>query len=804
MSSPFRRGRRAATEEAEQETLIEQNQPAPAEAEVPRISPRVNIVEPSDLVPPTSAPAPKAQVPLLPLANDQLRPNNVENVVQPPADQSGDNDPSGHSSASVKPIQQDFQAAADRMKSLREFHQSCCFFWLHYPMRAFKLGYDVEDFLRYRSFEVTNKGLDLRRDTHGLCANLRIHELFTLKEHVIGLIKPVVRVHTVYLDSGMYIKSPDKPPCKPVYTSPHLSMNSGSKCIWNEDLSIEASYADIVSENTLVLIEILDTKASVYIEKEQQDKRMYMKRVAWGFLLPIGTYGQLNIAHSTKSSAKTPRHEEGAATARGAKSAPYKFPMKDVRIQLYRYREYDGIVGGIQRGILAWPSLNPPLIPSPPEEIAYPHHIPAVYLQYKLLRKKPIPGAYLSMSFGAKIYKRVGAGLGGLGGDGKGDGDDEDSSERSTSPSKPQVSAEDQVSLYERLSRHKKKKNKTKGEEYANRGSALRRVRRGEDACIVPHKFLRRLDVGPDGAMVTAFSHCGHLLAIACRFDTQSSPLYSQDYIYSIILYDPDSDEEVWADYVAHYGVIYQLSWSKNDRYLITCSGDGTAKVYDLYYFCPLIDIFQKLAGVGEANKPPEAGNLSPGLIEKSGDHGEANSNSPPASPKAPAAPAPPLFTQRAHILKTCPPRAIHVMSVGGANYCYCCALQDFNPPLVLQALRIYGNGGGVGLMGMDGESGSGMFLTHLQDTLQTIHNALVPRCIVGCADGSLRVFDSGVFTGYITVRIGESTGAGEGEGGEDISPHESQVNSIIIDERTRYLISGDGRGEVYAWRLNK
>ncbi|RYY69356.1 hypothetical protein EON63_23755 [archaeon] len=204
-------------------------------------------------------------------------------------DHSGENDLSGHTAASVKPIQQDFQAAADRMKSLRQFHQSCCFFWLYYPMRVFKLGYDIEDFLRYRSFEKTNKGLDLRRDTHGLCVNLHIQELVTLKEHIIGLIKPVVRVHTVYLDSGMYIKSPDKPPCKPTYTTPHLSIHSGSKCIWNEDLTIEASYADAVSENTLILIEILDTKASVYIEKEQQDKRMYMKRVAWGFLLPIGT-----------------------------------------------------------------------------------------------------------------------------------------------------------------------------------------------------------------------------------------------------------------------------------------------------------------------------------------------------------------------------------------------------------------------------------------------------------------------------------------------------------------------------------
>ncbi|RYY69357.1 hypothetical protein EON63_23760, partial [archaeon] len=57
---------------------------------------------------------------------------------------------------------------------------------------------------------------------------------------------------------------------------------------------------------------------------------------------PLGTYGQLNIAHSTKTTAKTPRNEEGASTARGggggvggvgsSKPSPYRFPMKDMRI----------------------------------------------------------------------------------------------------------------------------------------------------------------------------------------------------------------------------------------------------------------------------------------------------------------------------------------------------------------------------------------------------------------------------------------------------------------------------------------
>ena len=43
-----------------------------------------------------------------------------------------------------------------------------------------------------------------------------------------------------------------------------------------------------------------------------------------------------------------------------------------------------------------------------------------------------------------------------------------------------------------------------------------------------------------------------------------------------------DFNEEIWTAPSAHHGVIYDLKWSKNDRYLISCSGDGTCKVWDL------------------------------------------------------------------------------------------------------------------------------------------------------------------------------------------------------------------------------
>lgn len=62
--------------------------------------------------------------------------------------------------------------------------------------------------------------------------------------------------------------------------------------------------------------------------------------------------------------------------------------------------------------------------------------------------------------------------------------------------------------------------------------------------------------------------------------------------VYSLLLYDTDLDEEVWSEEVAHHAVIYELRWSKNDRYLLSCAADGTAKVWDLIALHPLMSLY--------------------------------------------------------------------------------------------------------------------------------------------------------------------------------------------------------------------
>jgi WD40 repeat protein len=93
--------------------------------------------------------------------------------------------------------------------------------------------------------------------------------------------------------------------------------------------------------------------------------------------------------------------------------------------------------------------------------------------------------------------------------------------------------------------------------------------------------------------MVVSFSHKGHLLAIGSAAPgggsagSSSVPFApvggTSPYAaisYSVRLFDPDTGVEVWSDLFAHFGVIYDIKWSLSDTYFLTCSSDGTCKVW--------------------------------------------------------------------------------------------------------------------------------------------------------------------------------------------------------------------------------
>ncbi|XP_008063631.1 jouberin isoform X2 [Carlito syrichta] len=88
-------------------------------------------------------------------------------------------------------------------------------------------------------------------------------------------------------------------------------------------------------------------------------------------------------------------------------------------------------------------------------------------------------------------------------------------------------------------------------------------------ACRIPNKHLFSLNAGERGCFCLDFSHNGRILAAACA---------SRDG-YPIILYEIPSGRFM-RELCGHLNIIYDLSWSKDDRYLLTSSSDGTARIW--------------------------------------------------------------------------------------------------------------------------------------------------------------------------------------------------------------------------------
>uniref|UniRef100_A0A452SM43 Abelson helper integration site 1 n=1 Tax=Ursus americanus TaxID=9643 RepID=A0A452SM43_URSAM len=88
-------------------------------------------------------------------------------------------------------------------------------------------------------------------------------------------------------------------------------------------------------------------------------------------------------------------------------------------------------------------------------------------------------------------------------------------------------------------------------------------------ACRIPNKHLFSLNAGERGCFCLAFSHNGRILAAACA---------SRDG-YPVILYEIPSGRFM-RELCGHLNIIYDLCWSNDDRYILTASSDGTARIW--------------------------------------------------------------------------------------------------------------------------------------------------------------------------------------------------------------------------------
>lgn len=293
---------------------------------------------------------------------------------------------------------QDINGQVERIKSLRLFNNM-------YPLRLFlpclRMGYQIDPLYRIAQFVDVYKSLNLEKTTAGLNLGVIIKQINTFKDHIIGLVKPIVRVSAVNIETGFFIHSLDESPLKPVSCKGKLAVNNCSKVIWNDEVTLDAPFCDLVSESTILFFEIIDQRTSLSIkQKGNQDankNRYHYKKIAWAYLLPIGIDGRMNInyyppaadqklieaklevdrvqsdksRHSNLASptpTATQQQQQLFSPGGGTLLNPTvasQYQVKNdlidnhLRLQLYNYHSYDGIVGFVQRKLLSWPSLNP-------------------------------------------------------------------------------------------------------------------------------------------------------------------------------------------------------------------------------------------------------------------------------------------------------------------------------------------------------------------------------------------------------------------------------------------------------------
>jgi len=108
--------------------------------------------------------------------------------------------------------------------------------------------------------------------------------------------------------------------------------------------------------------------------------------------------------------------------------------------------------------------------------------------------------------------------------------------------------------------------------------AADRRYRAPLDACVLPKTPFRALEAGTKGCMVMCFSKSGLsgqggvLAAACCGRERHMINIYSVNTAKLLFTYS------------CHLSLIYDISFNTDDTMLVTASGDGTAKVWDMHW----------------------------------------------------------------------------------------------------------------------------------------------------------------------------------------------------------------------------
>lgn len=353
-----------------------------------------------------------------------------------------------------------------RYKFVPKYRTNCLsmFQFLLKSNLRFGLGYRIDKLERFVvRFEEKYPNLRLDKEADGLAVGITILSLTFSGTQLSAIVKPYVKVHVVSLETGHYIGSRNLPAVAPVSTTPCTLFDSTADPQWNQELVVNSYFSDLVSDDTLLLFEVLDEKPSLTTAARDRKKdkgspdMLIAKRIAWGYLLPISVGGDLNVGFSDDWRFSSRRAIElenqqvevdhaigGNADSEGAplsisrgenletiveqdegmeapvdgegttadpparpkkqKKKP-KYPWdkpsidKLVSIQLFSYRQYDGFFGTIQRKIMGWPTLAKYRDNG---ESSYPDGVPEVYVQWRLQTRLPMEGSRLVVRLGPR------------------------------------------------------------------------------------------------------------------------------------------------------------------------------------------------------------------------------------------------------------------------------------------------------------------------------------------------------------------------------------------------------------------
>ena len=356
----------------------------------------------------------------------------------------------------------------------------------------------------------------------------------------------------------------------PVATAPcHLKGHSIAP-VWNESWLINMPFRELLNPNVLMLFEIVDFN-HIQSHSTHREHTDGLYGLAWAYLKPISPRGHVYVGACASTTQSPSIVGKTAATSEDQTKL-------SIRLQLYDYKPLSSLARyqARIRGVSA-----PPAPASP--------HVPAVYLQYLSKHRTRYASTLL-----VRIHPALRP-------------QDCEVNRRTISPNEREVSDMVSFASQPKFGTHLHDASKERAPD-ARSLRAVCRQRLGRECCILPDRLLCRINSGACGALTIQFSPTGRLLAVATV----------ELLVHPIRLYDATGYTEgtfrdvpsaatasvsfelqadfgkegaiLLAELDGHHGMIYELCFTQDERFLLSASADGFAKVWDLGALAALPD----------------------------------------------------------------------------------------------------------------------------------------------------------------------------------------------------------------------